>query len=153
MYCQTNYISFCCYCIHVHSFEIIYTIFSCHSSVLFLWQHTFVSPSAFSRRAVVSYWRKYVHEVLVKCLGGLSLPRKSVVRLTDRPDMTLDVYSGRETTMQQKCNCTISASNFNRQMFWGFLLFFSSKIIFCGVEVEILRDISIRIHVYISRSY
>ena len=25
----------------------------------------FVSPSAFSRRAVVSYWRKYVHEVLV----------------------------------------------------------------------------------------
>ena len=51
----------------------------------------FVSPSAFSRRAVVSYWRKYVHEVLVNRLGGLSLPRKSVVRLTDRPDMTLDV--------------------------------------------------------------
>ena len=24
--------------------------------------------------------------------SGLSLPRKSVVRLTDRPDMTLDVY-------------------------------------------------------------
>ena len=38
-----------------------------------------------------SCWRKYVHEVLVNCLGGLSLPRKSVVRLTDRPDMTLDV--------------------------------------------------------------
>ena len=62
--------------------------------------HTFVSPSAFSRRAVVSYWRKYVHEVLVNRLGGLSLPRKSVVRLTDRPDMTLDVYCGRKTTMQ-----------------------------------------------------
>ena len=45
--------------------------------------------------AVVSYWRKYVHEVLVNRLGGLSLPRKSVVRLTDRPDMTLDVYCGR----------------------------------------------------------
>ena len=60
-----------------------------------VWQHTFVSPSAFSRRAVVSYWRKYVHEVLVNRLGGLSLPRKSVVRLTDRPDMTLDVYRGR----------------------------------------------------------
>ena len=42
----------------------------------------FVSASAFSRRAVVSYWRKYVHEVLVNRLGGLSLPRKSVVRLT-----------------------------------------------------------------------
>ena len=56
----------------------------------------------FSRRAVVSYWRKYVHEVLVNHLGGLSLPRKSVVRLTDRPDMTLDVYRGRKTTIQQQ---------------------------------------------------
>ena len=28
-------------------------------------------------------------------------PRKSVVRLTDRPDMTLDVYRGRKTTIQQ----------------------------------------------------
>ena len=53
-----------------------------------------------SRRAVVSYWGKYMHKVLVNHLGGLSLPRKSVVRLTDRPDMTLDVYRGRKTTMQ-----------------------------------------------------
>ena len=67
-----------------------------------VWQHTFVSPSAFSRRAVVSYWRKYVQEVLVNRLGGLSLPRKSVVRLTDRPDMTLDVYRGRKTPKQQQ---------------------------------------------------
>ena len=67
-----------------------------------VWQHTFVSPSAFSRRAVVSYWRKYVHEVLVNRLGGLSLPRISVVRLTDRPDMTLDVYRGHKTTIQQQ---------------------------------------------------
>ena len=43
-----------------------------------------------------------MHEVLVNRLGGLSLPRKSVVRLTDRPDMTLDVYRGRKTTNQQK---------------------------------------------------
>ena len=43
----------------------------------------------------------YVHEVLVNRLGGLSLPRKSVVRLSDRPDMTLDVYRGRKTTIQQ----------------------------------------------------
>ena len=35
--------------------------------------HTFVSPSADSRRAVVSFWRKYVHEILVNRLGGLSL--------------------------------------------------------------------------------
>ena len=42
-----------------------------------------------------------MHEVLVNRLGGLSLPRKSVVRLTDHPDMTLDVYRGRKTAMQQ----------------------------------------------------
>ena len=41
-----------------------------------------------------------MHEVVVNRLGGLSLPRKSVVRLTDRPDMTLDVYCGRKTTIQ-----------------------------------------------------
>ena len=43
-----------------------------------------------------------MHEVLVNRLGGLSLPRKSVVRLTDRLDMTLDVYRGRKTTVQHK---------------------------------------------------
>ena len=41
--------------------------------------------------------RSAVHRV-----GGLSLPRKSVVRLTDRPDMTLDVYRKRKTTTQQQ---------------------------------------------------
>ena len=45
-----------------------------------------------------------MHEVLVNRLGGLSLPRKSVVRLTDRPNMTLDVYRGRKTTIQQQYN-------------------------------------------------
>ena len=43
-----------------------------------------------------------MHEVLVNRLGGLSLPRKSVGRLTDRPDMALDVYRGRKTTTQQQ---------------------------------------------------
>ena len=43
-----------------------------------------------------------MHQVLVYRLGGLSLPRKRVVRLTDRPDMTLDVYRGRKTTIQQQ---------------------------------------------------
>ena len=46
------------------------------------------------KEAVVSYWPKYVHEVLVNCLEGLSLP----VRLTDRPNMTIAVYCGCETT-------------------------------------------------------
>ena len=47
-------------------------------------------------------WRKYVHEVLVNRLRGLSIPRKSVVRLTDRPNMTLDIYRGRKTIKQQQ---------------------------------------------------
>ena len=38
------------------------------------------------------------YEVLVNGLGGLSLPRKSVARLTDRFDMILDVYHGYKTT-------------------------------------------------------
>ena len=59
-----------------------------------VWPHIFYSPFADSRRAVVSYWRKYVHKVLVNRLGGLSLSRKSVVRLSNRPDMTIDVHRG-----------------------------------------------------------
>ena len=52
-----------------------------------------------------------MHEVLVNPLGGLSLPRKSVVSLTDRPDMTLVVYRDRKTTIQHQqqtfpCTCT-----------------------------------------------
>ena len=43
-----------------------------------------------------------MHEVLVNRLGGISLPRKSVVRLTDHPDMTLDVNRGIKTTTQQQ---------------------------------------------------
>ena len=43
-----------------------------------------------------------MHEVLVNRLGGLSLPKKSVVRLTDRPDMTLGIYRGRKTIQQQQ---------------------------------------------------
>ena len=50
----------------------------------------------------VSYLRKYVREVLVYRLGGLSLPRKSVVRLTDRPEMSLAVYRECKTTTQQQ---------------------------------------------------
>ena len=61
-------------------------------------------------RPPLSYWRKYVHEVLVNRLGGLSLPRKSVVRLTDRPDMTLDVYRGRKTTIQVSISVYIRPS-------------------------------------------
>ena len=64
------------------------------------------------RREVVSYWRKYVHEVLVNRLGGLSQPRKCVVTLTDRPDMTLDVYRRRKTTMQQQHPALITSCSY-----------------------------------------
>ena len=57
-----------------------------------------------------------MHEVLVNRLGGLSLPRKSVVRLSDRPNKTLDVYRGRKTTtndleiyLHETRNATISS--------------------------------------------
>ena len=43
-----------------------------------------------------------MHKVLVNRLGGLSLPRKSMVRLTHRTDIILDVYRGRITTTQQQ---------------------------------------------------
>ena len=57
-----------------------------------------------------------MHEVLVNRLGGLSLPRKSVVRLTDRPDMTLDVYRGRKTTKQQQQYLIAHITLFNNPM-------------------------------------
>ena len=56
-----------------------------------------VSLSADSRRAVIIYWQKYVNEALVNHLGGLSLPRSSVVRLTDRPSMTIAVCHGHKS--------------------------------------------------------
>ena len=49
-------------------------------------------PSADSRRAVVSYWRKNGLEVLVNCLGGL--PRNCVASLTDRSRNDLKCVEG-----------------------------------------------------------
>ena len=46
--------------------------------------------SADSRRVFVRYERKYVHKVLVTCLVKLA-QENSVVRWTDRPDMTIAV--------------------------------------------------------------
>ena len=49
------------------------------------------------------FFKKGSCQLLAKvCAPSLSLPRKSVVRLTDCPDMTLDVYRGRKTTIQQQ---------------------------------------------------
>ena len=76
-----------------------------------------------------------MHEVLVKPLGGLSLPRKSVVRLTDRPDMALDVYRGRKTTIQKHLMhflfffrlgiiCESTHVHGKRQFIFNFIFFF-----------------------------
>ena len=65
-----------------------------------------------------------MHEVLVNRLGGLSLPRKSVVRLTDRPDMTLDVYRGRKTTNQQPTSLTLF--HLERPKLYAILVFLSA---------------------------
>ena len=63
--------------------------------------------SADSRRVVVSYKRKYVHEVLVNCLVKLA-QEKNVVRQTDRPHMTIIVdwdimHSTRQTLRAFAC--------------------------------------------------
>ena len=54
-----------------------------------------------SRSTVVSYLKKYVHEVLVNGLGGLSMPWKSVIMLTDIPDLTIAVYGGCKAIQKQ----------------------------------------------------
>ena len=43
-----------------------------------------------------------MHEVLVNRLGGLSLHRNSVVRLTEHPDMTIALYRGHNKMIQQQ---------------------------------------------------
>ena len=72
-----------------------------------------------------------MHEVLVNHLGGLSLPRKSVVRLTDRPDMTLDVYRGRKTTIQQYN--TVPTKIRTHDCLRGFICNFCESIIAMGI--------------------
>ena len=76
-----------------------------------------------------------MHEVLVNRLGGLSLPRKSVVRLTDRPDMTLDVYRGRKTTIQQQ-----------QQEFTGYIIL--SEVVKLGKQQEHCREFTDSIFVF-----
>ena len=68
-----------------------------------------------------------MHEVLVNRLGGLSLPRKSVVRLTDRPDMTIDVYRGRETTTQQQQNHLVLRFFFFQNQNYAALILLKSR--------------------------
>ena len=88
--------------IPIRFFMSVYLHVFLSSIFIFIHRNMSWSPSTDLRRAVVSYWRKYVHEVPVNRLGGLNLPRTSVVSLTDLPDMTIAVYRGRKTTTQQQ---------------------------------------------------
>ena len=76
--------------------------------------------------SLVSASKYYVHEVLVNPLGGLSLPRKNVVRLTDHADMTLDVYRGRKTTTQQQQQSLVSEFEHDIQYLFGYKTGFST---------------------------
>ena len=80
-------------------------------------------PIADSSKAVVSYWQKDVHQVLVNCLG-LSLPRKSVVRLTDHLVMTIvvdwDVKPLNKHTNKQYCSIWLNSYTFLIRCWWEF---------------------------------
>ena len=86
------------------SLNLLYKMFTVYGKSKKERTNIFLFLSADSRKAVVNYWRKDVLLVLVNRLGGLSLPRNRVVRvvrLIDRPDMTIAVYHGRKATKQQ----------------------------------------------------
>ena len=76
------------------------TFFRGHWSCNHFYAHSF--PFADSSRAVVNYWPKDVHLVLVNRLG--SLPRNSVVRLTDRLNMTVVVDWDVKPQIKQNTN-------------------------------------------------
>ena len=70
-----------------------------------------ILPFVDSRRVVVSYERKYVHEILVNRLVKLD-QEESVVRSTGRPDMTITVDCSRtlstQSTLKAKPHCRFS---------------------------------------------
>ena len=89
-----------------------------------------------------------MHEVQVNCLGGLSLPRKSVVRLTDRPDMTLDAYRGRKTTMHvEKCMPFKKYENTSTPAFDKHI--FKEKVYFCNTGILLKHRCSLKIQGYL----
>ena len=57
-----------------------------------------------------------MHKVLVNHVGGLSLPRKSVVRLTDCLERTIDVYRGCKTTQHIMLSYPLSGEFCSRYM-------------------------------------
>ena len=52
-----------------------------------------------------------------------------MVRLTDRPDMILDVYSGRKTTMQQQVSQLLTLLHSEWPKFFGVLAILSAIVL------------------------
>ena len=81
-----------------------------------------------------------MHEILVNRLVGLSLPRKSVVRLTDRPDMTLDFYHGRKTIKQQQQPITLEGRRGTTDVFATIPF---HLVLFSAALVELAKSIPV----------
>ena len=76
-----------------------------------------------------------MHDVLVNGLGGVSLPGKSVARLTDHPNMTIDAYHGRRRT-----TATTHCRKYNFFPFCTLILIiFSNVTDFSPPEMKALR--------------
>ena len=82
------------------------------------WNHFYghFLPTADSSRAVVIYWWKDVHLVLVNHLG--SLPRNSVVRFTDCLDMTIVVDGHNTTNQTNKQLIRVAYSTWQKLIMW-----------------------------------
>ena len=76
-------------------------------------------PSNDSRTTVVSYLQKYGDLVPANYLGGLSLLRNSVIRLTECPDMVIAVYHGCKaiTTHTYNTYCVPYFFNYKTEVF------------------------------------
>ena len=77
-----------------------------------------------------------MHEVLVNRLGGISLPKRSVVMVTDCPDMTTDVYPGSKTTTQQQLQTSEEKTSYLyiKPLYTGGLCILESICHFRGVR-------------------
>ena len=78
-----------------------------------------------------------MHLVLVNHSENLSLPRSSVVRLTDCPDMTIAVYHSLEATKQHfsyrhtMYTIPLIVSAFDNGPYHMIFLFFGDSLSFC----------------------
>ena len=91
-------------------------------------------------------WRKCVHDVLVNRLGGLSLSRKNVVRLTGRPDMITAVCRGRKSaTQHQRCIIEETQQTYrfgavSNRLLWSKELRWGSNLLYCFQVFQGLRQ-------------